>query len=73
MKKKRYKYLYVPSVECLSCGTYLVSLSQHDYRACKCGSMVDGGPDSGYYRMAKGPKGIRDLQLYIRKEVNKNG
>lgn len=68
-ERKRSEYVYVPAIECLSCGTYLVSLSQHDYRACKCGSMVDGGPFSGYYRIAAGPKGVRDLNLYVKREI----
>lgn len=59
-----YRYKKVNAVECLSCGTYLVSLSVHDYRACKCGAMVDGGFD--YCRRGKGPKGVRELPLYVR-------
>ena len=65
MKNKRYKYVPVQAVECLGCGTYLMSLSVHDYRECKCGSMVDGGFD--YWRQAKGPKGTRPLELYARR------
>jgi hypothetical protein len=69
MKRKRHKYFRVPAVECLACGMYLVSLSRHDYRACDCGSMVDGGPYSGYYRIAKSHKGVRDLNLFVKSAI----
>lgn len=64
MKPKVTKYIKANAVECLSCGRYLISLSRHDYRACECGSMVDGGND--YWRRGKGPKGVRELELYVK-------
>ncbi len=60
------KYIKVNAIECLGCGTPLISLHRHDYKACKCGAMTDGGFD--YIRRAEGGAGIRELPLYWKKE-----
>ena len=45
--------------ECLTCGTRIVSRSQHDWQACACASedtqiYVDGG--NAYRRFGAGPR-----------------
>ena len=62
------RYKKVNAVECLSCGVYLLSLSVHDYRACKCGTMVDGGFD--YVRRGGDPKQMRELNLYMKMGID---
>ena len=67
MKKKKFCYVPVNAIECLECGQYLLSLHVHDYRACECGSMVDGGFD--YRRRSVGKDGARELELYAKQEI----
>lgn len=31
-------------IRCRGCGQVLISLHQHDFRSCPCGTFTDGGP-----------------------------
>lgn len=41
------------SMQCLDCLDVVVSLTRHDFQACRCGNaFIDGGQGNAYFRVA---------------------
>lgn len=75
-KRKRARYIKVNAVRCRSCLKVLVSLDNHDFRACSCkrSVFIDGGTVGlgGYGAVRRGwPRGkvedcLEEVPLYWR-------
>lgn len=63
------KYIPINNFQCLKCGAVLVSLSVHDFKACRCGNFVDGG--FAYVRRGGNFADMKNLPLYWKKDTAK--